>query len=167
MSTLALFPEDRGGAGDRDCWATPIEVFKRLDRAFGPFTLDACALPWSAKCPKYYTPEINGLIQPWTDDAAGGAVWCNPPFSDPGRWCHKAWRESLRGARVAVMLPANRTDQEWFHRTVVDRAAIHFIRNRVAYKAPPGIPTSSPSFASLVALYGFHGATATPAVGGE
>ena len=157
MSTLALFPDTRDGAGDRDCWATPLEAFESFDAAFGPFTLDACALSWSAKCARYYSPADDGLTQPWHEHAGRGAVWCNPPFSDPGRWCHKAWRESLRGARVAVLLPGNRTDQEWWHRTVVPYAAVHFIRHRIAYRAPPGVPWSSPSFASVLALYGYHG----------
>ena len=163
MNTLALFPEKRDGAGDRDTWATPQALFDQLDRTLGPFTLDACAFPQNAKCKRFYTPTDDGLVQPWHEDAAGGVTWCNPPFNELERWTRKAWRESLRGGRSVVLLPANRTDQEWFHRYVVNVAAVSFLRGRTAFVPPPGVRASSPAFACLLALYG---ATATPAVGG-
>lgn len=36
-------------------WETPRPFFKRLDAEFG-FTLDVCARPENAKCPRFYTP---------------------------------------------------------------------------------------------------------------
>ena len=53
-----------------DMWATPPELYAALDEEFG-FTLDACAVRDNAKCPDYYTPERDGLAQPWP-----GRVWC-------------------------------------------------------------------------------------------
>lgn len=53
-----------------DLWETPQDFFDNLDKEFH-FTLDACALPENAKCQKYYTPEDDGLLQPWS-----GVVWC-------------------------------------------------------------------------------------------
>lgn len=44
--------------------ATPQEFFDKLNNIFR-FTLDVCALPENAKCEKYYTPDDDGLIQPW------------------------------------------------------------------------------------------------------
>lgn len=167
MSTLALFRDGRQGEGDRDCWATPLGLFNRLDKAIGPFTLDACALPYNAKCARYYTPEIDGLVQPWHEDAAGGVVWCNPPFSAIRRWVAKAWRESLRGARVALLMPANRTDAWWFHRYVIEAgAAIQFLEGRTRFVPPPGVLASSPGFGCLVALYGYQERGSAAAGGG-
>lgn len=57
-----------------DLWETPQQFFDDLDNLFH-FTLDACALPENAKCGNYYTPEQDGLLQPWA-----GTVWCNPPY---------------------------------------------------------------------------------------
>ena len=45
-------------------WSTPQEFFDKLNEEFH-FTLDPCALPNSAKCNKYYTPNDDGLIQDW------------------------------------------------------------------------------------------------------
>lgn len=75
-----------------DLWATPKDFFDRLDAEFG-FTLDACALPENAKCKTYYTPEQDGLAQPWE-----GIVWCNPPYGRQiGQWVKKAHDTATRG----------------------------------------------------------------------
>ena len=54
-------------------WETPQGFFDELNKEFH-FTLDVCALPENAKCPRFYTPEQDGLKQPWE-----GVCWCNPP----------------------------------------------------------------------------------------
>ena len=45
-------------------WETPLELFKELDEEFH-FNTDVCAVPETAKCKEYYTPEIDGLKQKW------------------------------------------------------------------------------------------------------
>ena len=47
-----------------DEWATPQAVFDELNSEFH-FTLDPCATPDNAKCPKFYTKDANGLLQNW------------------------------------------------------------------------------------------------------
>lgn len=44
--------------------STPKEFFNRLSSVFN-FTLDVCALPENAKCNDYYTPDDDGLSNPW------------------------------------------------------------------------------------------------------
>lgn len=44
--------------------STPKEFFNRLSSVFN-FTLDVCALPENAKCKDYYTPDDDGLSNPW------------------------------------------------------------------------------------------------------
>ena len=68
MDTSLMF------SSETDKWATPQDFFNELDREFG-FNLDVCALPGNAKTTRYYTPEQDGLTQPWE-----GVVWCNPPY---------------------------------------------------------------------------------------
>ena len=43
---------------------TPEYLFKRLSAVFN-FTLDVCALPENAKCEAFYTPDDDGLSNPW------------------------------------------------------------------------------------------------------
>lgn len=47
--------------------ATTPEVFAGLHARFG-FTIDVAALPHNAKLPRYFTPEQDGLAQPWTGE---------------------------------------------------------------------------------------------------
>ena len=49
---------------------TPEYLFKRLSVVFN-FTLDVCALPENAKCKTFYTPDDDGLLNPWR---GGGMV---------------------------------------------------------------------------------------------
>ena len=44
--------------------STPKEFFDKLSNVFN-FTLDVCALPENAKCKDYYTPDDDGLSNPW------------------------------------------------------------------------------------------------------
>lgn len=48
-------------------WETPQDLFDKLDNVFN-FELDVCAVPSTAKCSKYFTPEIDGLNQKWGGD---------------------------------------------------------------------------------------------------
>jgi len=47
-----------------DDWATPAEVFQKLDAEFH-FNLDPCADDQNHKCERYFTKEIDGLSQNW------------------------------------------------------------------------------------------------------
>ena len=85
-----------------DTWETPLEVFEPLHAEFG-FSLDVCALPQTAKCHRYYSPENDGLTQPWAPDVC----WCNPPFSNPLPWVQHAHSEAEKGATVVMLLPAD------------------------------------------------------------
>lgn len=110
-----------------DLWETPQDFFDKLDAEFG-FDLDACALPENAKCARYYTPEQDGLSQPWT-----GTVWCNPPYGRQiGQWVEKAAQSAAEGATVVMLLPA-RTDTRWFHQYINGRAEIRFVPGRLKF----------------------------------
>ena len=69
---------------------TPEYLFKRLSAVFN-FTLDACALPENAKCKDYYTPNDDGLSNPWR---GGGMV-------QPALWKRdiRMGQERLRGVQ--------------------------------------------------------------------
>lgn len=110
-----------------DLWETPQAFFDQLNAEFC-FSLDACALPWNAKCERYYTPEQDGLSQIWT-----GVVWCNPPYGRKiGKWVEKAVASVSEGATVVMLLPA-RTDTQWFHRYIYHQAEIRFVPGRLKF----------------------------------
>ena len=105
----------RGGADDSvDDRATTPADFALIDHQLGPFTLDVAAAAHNTKCARYFTYSDDGLRKPW----AGERIWCNPPYSRIGHWVDKAWREYEATDGIAMLLPANRTEQGWWQQRV-------------------------------------------------
>ena len=127
-----------------DLWETPQDFFEKLDKEFH-FTLDVCALPENAKCAAYYTPEMNGLVQPWR-----GKCWCNPPYGRKiGEWVKRAHNYAMEGITTVMLLPA-RTDTQWFHDYILNpKREIRFIRGRLKFG---GAKNSAP-FPSMVVVF--------------
>lgn len=79
-------------SSETDMWSSPQWLFDDLNDEFG-FELDVCALPSNAKCEKYFTPEIDGLMQEWK-----GICWMNPPYGRTiGSWVKKAYDTAESG----------------------------------------------------------------------
>lgn len=133
-----------------DHWATPPELVRALEAEFGPFDLDPCCLPDTAKAPRYYTEADNGLLRPWF-----GRVFLNPPYSKPSIWLEKAISETTTtgGADLVVALLPVSSDTRWFHRLVIDKAEIRFIQGRVRFLGWERTPIPAPKAPSLYAIY--------------
>jgi len=153
-------PQQVGKNGARsivDLRATPPELFDPLNERFG-FTLDVCAEPHNAKCERYFTPEVDGLIQAWR----GERVWMNPPYSDIERWIAKA---SLAPAEIVVALvPANRTEQRWWQTWIEpdrdrpgSRLTVEFLAGRQRFINPGEDtikPNARPPFGCALLIFG-------------
>lgn len=124
-----------------DEWATPDEVFKKLDRMYD-FELDASATFANSKCLKFYSKEESGLDNPWFPHR----TFCNPPFSLIGKFVAKAREEADKGGLVVMLLPA-RVDTRWFHDHIYKKAKqIEFIKGRLKF----GGSTNSAPFPSML-----------------
>ena len=124
-------------------WETPQDLFDKLNAEFH-FDLDVCALPENAKCEKYYTPEDDGLSQPWN-----GICWCNPPYGRTiGKWVQKAYETFAGGGTVVMLLPA-RTDTKWFHEYIYNKAEIRFIKGRLKF----GNSKNAAPFPSMIVVF--------------
>ena len=97
------------GSNDR---ALPSDDFAKLQAEFA-FTIDVAASDQNAKLPRYYTKEQDGLFQSW----AGERVYCNCPYSSIEPWAEKAWQE-MEAELIVMLLPANRTEQDWWQRKI-------------------------------------------------
>ncbi len=127
-------------------WATPQDFFDKLDKEFN-FDLDVCAVPETAKCEKFFTPEIDGLSQEWR-----GTCFMNPPYGrEVIQWVKKAYEESQKGATVVCLIPA-RVDTKWFHEYAMKAAEIRFVRGRLKFG---GSATAAP-FPSAVLIFKHH-----------
>jgi len=110
-------------------WETPQDLFDRLSKLFGPFTLDPCATMTNAKCQKFYTVKDDGLKKSWTNEV----VFMNPPYGRAiGKWLEKAYRESLTGTTVVCLIPS-RTDTSYWHEYVMKAEEIILLRGRVRF----------------------------------
>jgi phage N-6-adenine-methyltransferase len=125
-------------------WETPQWLFNKLDKEFN-FTLDVCALPETAKCKNYYTPQIDGLKQDWEDNIC----WMNPPYGrEVGVWIEKAYNESLKGATVVCLIPS-RTDTKYWHDYCMKASEIRFIKGRLKF----GDSKNSAPFPSAIVIF--------------
>jgi phage N-6-adenine-methyltransferase len=130
-------------SSETDEWSTPQDLFDELSREFR-FDLDVCALPSSAKCKRYFTPEDDGLSKPWK-----GTCWMNPPYGEViGKWMSKALEAAGGGVTVVCLVPA-RVDTAWWWDTCL-YGEIRFLRGRLKFG---GSSTSAP-FPSAVVIFG-------------
>lgn len=135
-------------SSDNMNWCTPQEFFEQLNEEFH-FTLDAAASHKSAKCKKYFTPQDDGLKQPWNNNI----VFCNPPYGkDICKWVRKAYEESKRGTTVVLLIPS-RTDTKYFHDYIYGKAELRFVRGRLKFTDENGMTKGSSPFPSLLVVY--------------
>lgn len=151
----------RGTMDEADDRRTPDHLWIEWHSIYR-FTIDVAASKENAKLPRYYDEEADGLSQSWYEES----VWCNPPYSDIGAWVEKSWREMAKGCRRVVMLiPANRTEQDWWHEHIEPyrdgRGAVNgttvrvkFVRRRIAFDYPKHRPQPrSPMFGCCLLIW--------------
>lgn len=135
-----------------DNWPTPSWVVKQAAREFGPFDLDPATNPDNPTgTPAFYTPETDGLAQPWK-----GRVWLNPPYGRTiGQWMRKARTEVEAGrTELVVCLVPVRVDARWWQRNVIHAQPSPLVRfwpKRLRYVNDWDAP-----FASATIVYGWR-----------
>lgn len=171
MSQLDAFPEARVDPTEdpnrRYTTRTTMDwCMKKAD--VDGWDLDVAADDESHWADRWYGIQQNGLKQPWN----GRRVWCNPPFDDIEAWISMAWSEwetqtwgvGLEIEKLAMLLPANRTEQPWWQDHVepfrddnypVQELRTFFLPGRTSYAHPgnPKGPTGSPPFASVLLVW--------------
>lgn len=152
-----------------DQWRSPDELWWGINAMFGPFVLDLFAEDDNAKCPAWYTSEINALTQDWSErlKELGGAAFANPPYSRSqyhenqaitgmrNIMAHTLAMRELSGRYVFLIKAA--TGEVWWPEGA-DHIA--FIRGRISFDLPDwyrpekGQPSeSSAGFGAAVAVF--------------
>lgn len=149
-------------------YGTPVDFFKKVDAIFR-FDLDVCAEDWNAKVENYISPEMNGLVTPWTVQGGAARAWMNPPYGKkekacpiphtkckkkkcrtrgfhieqdlPGieDWVQRAAHQSMEHESLVAMLVPARTDTDWFQTIFYRAKLICFVRHRLKFDPPPGV----------------------------
>jgi phage N-6-adenine-methyltransferase len=120
--------------GDKDAWSTPAWLVEwvRGELGWEQFDFDPCAAPDTTKASEFLSEQTgDGLSMTWR----GPNVWCNPPYSQGGRWLAKASQESQEnGLRIAALvLPS--FDAAYWRPTVWDCAAeLWLLEGRIQFE---------------------------------
>lgn len=128
----------------RDCWQTPQWLFDYVAADQGPFDVDLAASVQNAKVDQFLTLEDNSLKLNWgsllTVDELGcpkslKSGWCNPPYSETGKWLEKGKREAQYGFKSVFLIPTPNGEIYWRH--VFGWASeIIFINGRISFELP-------------------------------
>ena len=100
----------------RDRTRTPPYLFAALHAEFN-FCLDAAALPETALCQRYITPQIDTLRVDWADFIPpferSPFVWLNPPYSNPKPFVQKCMKERDNGIGSVLLIPEDSSAEWW------------------------------------------------------
>jgi DNA N-6-adenine-methyltransferase (Dam) len=131
----------------KDEWITPPEIIAAL----APFDLDPCAPvnPPYKIAENTFTELDNGLLRPWR-----GFVWCNPPYSEAGKWLGRC---AEHGSAIALVFA--RTETNSFFQNVWQKAsAVRFLRGRISFYHVDGRRGASAPAPSVLVAYGAEAA---------
>lgn len=127
-------------------WRTPPQVFAALHREYA-FTIDAAAGIGNNLLPRFWTFTHNALAH----SLEGERAFCNPPFGMI--YDFLAWGlDEAAGGFSCFLVPANQ-ETDWFHDLAV-HGDKHIFKRRVEYVPPRGVDVSSPSFSSMLVMFG-------------
>lgn len=108
----------------REDWLTPTPLLMAL----GPFQLDPCAsrMRKTPYTQTQFTCLDDGFTKRWK-----GFVWLNPPYGTQTG----IWLKRLADHGNGLALVFSRTDNDWFHGSVMGHAsAIWFFKRRLKFE---------------------------------
>ena len=118
----------------RQEWQTPPELFAALDDEFY-FDIDVAASHHNPTCPAFLTKADNALKCEWFQ--VRRSAFCNPGFSDMGKWIFKAEEEtkSCNGS-CAVVIGLASVASAWFEFAATYATEIRLLAPRVQFLSP-------------------------------
>lgn len=154
----AIIRKEHRKSKPRSTWETPWELFRPLDSYFN-FDLDPCASEKNAKCERYITKKMDGLVQPW--HKIGKCAFVNPPYTRGAvaRWLDKVWHEANHGVTSTVLLPTD-PSTDWWWDYVTCATELWLLKGRVKFVGASG----SPNFSSALAIYKPRGDSWLPGI---
>lgn len=125
-----------GRPAPKDDWRTPPDLYARLDSEFR-FALDAACEAHNQLAPNGLRADegMDGLLLPW--HTYGGAVWCNPPYSNVRPWLERALVAS-RLVPVVLAITADTSTRWWLECVAHEASEIRFLTGRVKFLLPDG-----------------------------
>jgi phage N-6-adenine-methyltransferase len=122
---------------DSDEWYTPADRIDLVREVLGTIDLDPCSCikaQTGVGAALWYGKKDNGLEQDWE-----GAVFLNPPYSDPAPWITKLLEHHEDDdVPAAIVLVNNTTDTVWCQELLAHCAAVCFTKGRIAFLREDG-----------------------------
>lgn len=127
-----MTPTQKPGRSKQD-YGTPPEFLAAVKSRLGidGFAVDLAADRDNSVADEFYTSTNSALLQRY-DWLFSGWCWCNPPYARIGPWVEKAYVESRRGARVAMLLPAG-VGANWWREWVHGKAFVLLLNGRITF----------------------------------
>jgi phage N-6-adenine-methyltransferase len=146
--------ERKDGRTDlKDESRTPPSLFKRLNDRF-MFDIDIAATAENTLCEQFWRKE-NSFLAADSHLEPDETGFCNPPYSRGliTPFVKKCYEESLTGATVVMLLPADLSTA--YFRNYCMRASEWIVfEGRVIFNNPDGTPMQgSPKFASYAVVF--------------
>lgn len=112
-------------------YKTPPELYKKALEFFGidKFDLDTCCTVENIPAREYCkNGQTDGLSVDWR-----AFNWCNPPFNECRKWIAKAYMESQKGNKTAMLIPV-RTETAYWHEFILYNGDVSIEWLRKGYK---------------------------------
>ncbi len=115
--------------GVNDEYGTPPLLFLEACKKFhiNP-VVDYAASEINHLCDRYYTKKQNSLTKSWTESG-----FLNPPYSMAKEFMGKAYSEWKKHKIDLLILVYSKTDTDWWHRFVENKAEVHFQKGRIKF----------------------------------
>lgn len=115
---------------------SPDDFMAALRQRFGPISLDLAANKHNTVARRFYgrgsmNPDAFA-VKRWPTLRASWA-YCNPPFGDITRWVARIMRESARGCRTLLLVPAA-VGADWFNTFIRPYAYVLELTPRLKFK---------------------------------
>ena len=125
-------PKQKPGLSKQD-YPTPPEFLQAVKQLLqiSAFNIDLAA-SWENNTAYRFYDEAYDSLKKEGDWISTGWNWLNPPYANIKLWVEKACRESLVGAKVAVLIPAS-TGSNWWRDWVHEKATVYLLNGRITF----------------------------------
>ncbi len=127
-------PKQKPGNSKQD-YGTPPELLAAVKKRLhiSNFSVDLAASAENAVAPAYFDEAFDSLRPEVSWNHVDGKwAWLNPPYANITPWVEKAAKQSMKGAHIAMLLPAS-VGANWWSEWVEPFAYQSYLNGRLTF----------------------------------